>query len=77
MCREVCYSLCNVSMAAGSSNMHWCPSLIVNLVYAGTTLQKEGHHFHAAIYTGLCTSTTKNLIIQMFTINKVISQDSR
>lgn len=30
------------------------PSLTVNLVHVGITLQKEGHHLHAAIYAGLC-----------------------
>lgn len=60
-CRDIYYTLCNVRVAAGGSNMQWCPSLTVNLVHIGTTLQKERHHLHAAINAGLCrTQENKN-----------------
>lgn len=52
-CRYIYYTLCNVSVAAGGSNMQRRPSLTVNLVHVGIMLQKEGHHLHAAIYAGL------------------------
>lgn len=61
-CRDIYYTLCNVRVAAGGSNMQRCPSLTVNLVHVGTILQKEGHYLHAAIYAGLWTREESKII---------------
>ncbi len=42
------------------------PSLIVNLVHVGTTIHKEGHHVHAAVYAGLERRQKRNEMKQLW-----------
>lgn len=47
--------LSNLEVPTGSSNMEWGPALIIHLVHVGILGQEKGHHFHAAVDTGLRT----------------------